>query len=202
VIAEWTPLFSYGWWSDIGIPALGATGTIAVGVGAIAVALSSTKVATNIANREHALQARREATDGRDSRAVFGTLVSRWSDRVMEEIRGKPLWSGHASSSERSDDLRAEVDSRAAASRQDNGLQLVAFIESLMHEVPHGAAPEEHHTVETLVDIRRTYVQSWIDHPTTWQELDETARLTSRGWTYAAQLIGRFNSDNEYIERP
>lgn len=200
--ADWAALFSYQWWSDIGVPALGALGSIAVGGGAIAVGWSSNRVASAIANREHELQTRRDAAEERDNRAAFGTLVSRWSDRLIEEIRGTPMWSGHGASAERSDDLKAEVDARAAALRVEEGQDIVAFVESLHRAVPSGTAPAEYRRMELIVDIRRAYIQSWIDHPKHWQDLDVAARLTSEGWMAAAQFIGRYNSDNEYVARP
>jgi hypothetical protein len=205
VSAIWAEWFSYGWWSDIGVPALGAVGTIAVGVGAIAVAWSSNKVASTIASREHELQERRDTAEERDNRAAFVVIVTRWSDRLSDKIRRPSSVHFRLSSgndAEPSEVLKAEVDARAAAFRQQKRQDIVAAVESLTVMIPKGNSPDDFRERELIADVRRAYLQSWIAHPMDWMKVDNDARLTAEGWTLAAQFAGRFKDQNRYIDQP
>ncbi|ROS52456.1 hypothetical protein [Frigoribacterium sp. PhB118] len=197
----WAQWFSYEWWSDIGVPSLGALGTIVVGAGAIAVAVSSNKVASTIANREHTLQERRDAADERENRAAFVALLTRWSDRVIDEIRATSILRRRGGDV-RSEELKADVDARAAHFRDKNGQDLVAAIESLTTDARDGDLPSDSRHLEIIVDVRRAYLQSWIAHPDTWKELDNDARLTAEGWVMAAQFRGRYEQENRFVDRP
>jgi hypothetical protein len=59
---DWQPWFSYAWWNDIGVPALGAVGSIAVGAGAIVVAYRS----HNLAERVRGDEQKRESNAARE----------------------------------------------------------------------------------------------------------------------------------------
>ncbi|PZE93896.1 hypothetical protein DEJ00_01365 [Curtobacterium sp. MCLR17_039] len=59
---DWHPWFSYEWWNDIGVPALGAVGSIAVGAGAIVVAYRS----HNLAERVRGDEQKRESDAARE----------------------------------------------------------------------------------------------------------------------------------------
>jgi hypothetical protein len=59
---DWHPWFSYEWWNDIGVPTLGAVGSIAVGAGAIVVAYRSHNLAERVRGDEH----KREADAARE----------------------------------------------------------------------------------------------------------------------------------------
>lgn len=178
--AEWAPTWSYQWFADIGVPAivggLGAVGTIAVGVGAILVAASSNKLASTIAERDHNLRVAEIAADELNERAAFGRLVIQWSDRVIEEIKrpaAVQFASMHDYSAPRSpsEDLKADVDARAAAFADENGRELVRGILWLTSQAPGGVLPSDNDQRELIDDVRRLCVQSWVATPATWTDV-------------------------------
>ncbi|RDH95072.1 hypothetical protein DEU32_11437 [Curtobacterium sp. AG1037] len=193
---EWAPTWSYQWLADIGVPAFvgafGAIGTIAVGAGAVAVAVSSNRIAKRIANREY-------ATDSLQSRVAFGAAVLRWADRLTAEIR---VHDEGSLQGETADELKAGVDAAAAAFDEINGYDLVAFVQLVTSKSPHGVLPSHYEERDRLSAIRRAYVQSWIAHPATWKNVDVNARLTADEWTRAAQLRGQFEAyDQDLVHR-
>jgi hypothetical protein len=103
---------------------------------------------------------------------------------------------------EPSEVLKAEVDARAAAFRQQKRQDIVAAVESLTVMIPKGNSPDDFRERELIADVRRAYLQSWIAHPMDWMKVDNDARLTAEGWTLAAQFAGRFKDQNRYIDQP
>ncbi|MDB6427466.1 hypothetical protein [Curtobacterium sp. 20TX0008] len=207
--ADWAPTWSYQWLADIGVPAivgsLAAVGTLAVGIGAVAVAVSSNRIASRIANREH-------DADSLQSRVTFGTAVMRWSDQLIEEIRdpvgrisvdgGVVVGRKAQSAAGSADEQKAEVDAAAAAFHADNGRDLVAFVELLTTKAPHENKPSDYRVRDELVAIRRAHVQAWIANPAMWKTVDNSARLTATEWTRAAQIRGEFEDKDQALVHP
>lgn len=175
---EWAGYWTYEWIRDIGLPTLSAIGTIAVGAGAIIVGVSSNRVASSIAASEHNLQNERDTAAELDSRVVFGALVIRWSDRLIEEIRRpyKKVVFPSDPVREPSEDLKAEVVSRAAAFKEFHGRDFFAGIVWLTARAPGENTPDAGRAREVIDEVREAYVQSWVSRPETWTELARSAR--------------------------
>lgn len=198
--AEWAAWWSYEWWGDIGVPTIAAFGSIAVGAGATFVAFSSNRIASRIANREH-------DSDALQARVAFGAAVIRWSDQLMVEIRRpSTTFAGVAltvsSDRESADELKAAVDASAAAFHKESGQDLVAFVELVTTKTPDTNTPAANRERESLVAIRRAHVQSWIAHPATWKDLDNSARLSADEWVRAAAIRGEFETTDQSLVQP
>jgi len=90
---DWHPWFSYEWWNDIGVPALGAVGSIAVGAGAIIVAYRSHHLAERVRGDEQKREAKAAQDRYRDQlfqniEAIATALLSHRAELVRAESTG------------------------------------------------------------------------------------------------------------------
>lgn len=126
---DWQPWLSYAWWSDIGVPALGAVGSIAVGAGAIVVAYRSHNLAERVRGDEQKREsdAARERYHDQLSRTLEPTVTALLAVRA-EVISSNQIGTPHETS------LGAAVTTR---------LRLVSSVANPEdEEVAHAAAAE------------------------------------------------------------
>lgn len=199
---DWHPWFSYEWWNDIGVPGLGALGSIAVGAGAIAVALHSNRIAKQAGDRETKAQADADAAAKRAERGDFGSLCTRWVASAISEIAAsstEPVaqigmtGTVYAQEPVRSTEpLKQEVDVRAASL----GHHSADLVKSISDRIKVLSAVGTKHG-RGLIDLgRQTSLQSiatWVADPEEWwiREL-EARRVRADFDKFEAKLAADF----------
>ncbi len=163
---DWHPWFSYEWWNDIGVPALGAAGSIAVGAGAIIVALHSNRIAQSASEREAAVRRASEEAKDRASRGDFAVLVTQWSRaEVRERLQdGEQTLKGKTAGM-----LREEVDLKAALIGQHSE-ELARTLNDRLKRIPEGSDDTSEGQALTLLwhHYSRPAVRSWVADPERW----------------------------------
>jgi hypothetical protein len=166
VALDWQPWFSYGWWHDIGVPVLGAIGSVAVGAGAIVVALRSARVAEEAAQREAVERARGAEAAARAERREFGLLATTWVASAVQELEGGGTWASVAPRS--AGELKQELDVRAAAVGQYS----VDLVESVEEWLARISATLDTSAGRSLMVLGHRYslqsIQEWVAEPDDW----------------------------------
>ncbi len=185
---EWQPWFSYGWWHDIGVPTLGAMGAIAVGAGAIVVALHGNRIAQRAVERETKAREDADAAAKRAHRAELGLLCSQWLtaavDEILHPLHNEVTAGGHGVSgsfsrrvSDRSSgDLKQELDVRAASVGQ-HGRELVKSIADRLDQM--GNLDTSRGRALTILGHRYSLqsIAAWVaDHEAWWVREQEARR--------------------------
>lgn len=186
---DWHPWFSYEWWNDIGVPALGAIGSIAVGAGAIAVALHSNRIAKNAAQDAAASRASEKASADRAARFKFGELVNSWFETEILARSAAPESPSKRHLDASAADLKKDLDLRAANIGQSGG-ELVGRLQSKARQIPSGDSPKLRQAAGLMSVIGFDAVRAWIDSPQRWLEMEEASEAFQRKWN------GEFDPDN------
>ncbi|UXN26133.1 hypothetical protein N8D74_04425 [Curtobacterium flaccumfaciens] len=173
---DWHPWFSYEWWNDIGVPALGALGSIAVGAGAIAVALHSNRIAQSAAEREAAVRRASEEAGDRAARGDFADLVTQWS---RAEVRERLQDRAQESKGKTAGVLREEIDLKAALVGQHSE-ELVRTLSDRLKRVPHSSDDTSEGQAMALLWHRysRPAVRSWVADADRWLAGEQEDRVS------------------------
>jgi hypothetical protein len=170
---DWHPWFSYEWWNDIGVQALGAVGSIAVGAGAIFVALHSNRIAQSAAEREAAVRRASEEAGDRAARGEFATVVTQWTraevrERLQGKAQGKPAGV-----------LHEEVGLKATLVGQ-HGEELVRTLNDRFKRIPEGSDGTSEGQALTLLwhHYSSPAVRSWVADPERWWKDEQEDRAT------------------------
>lgn len=174
--SDWHPWFSYEWWQGIGVPALGAVGSIAVGAGAIVVALHSNRIAQLAALREEAAKLEAEETARRSARGDFGLVAAEWLNVLTDELVSD--WAKNPAlapkGERRSGDYKQELDVRAAT-LGDRSAELVASINDRMRKI--NGSSERLRTIAVLnYRLSQQSIQSWVADAESWWFAELAAR--------------------------
>jgi hypothetical protein len=184
---DWHPWFSYEWWNDIGVPTLGALGSIAVGAGAIVVALHSNRIAQRAVDRETKAREDSAAAAKRTHRAELGLLCSQWLTAAVDEIThplrnevveagsGISVSSSRRVSSRSSGDLKQELDVRAASVGQ-HGVDLVKSIADRLDQM--GNLDNSRGRALTILGHRYSLqsIAAWVADSEAWWVREQEAR--------------------------
>ncbi|MCS5507132.1 hypothetical protein [Curtobacterium flaccumfaciens] len=178
---DWQPWFSYGWWHDIGVPGLGAIGSIAVGGAAVLVALRSTRLAAAAASREAAADAAAQAAQDRTARGEFATAVTEWYlAEIRQRIKGL-VPDKHAKVPSM---LRADVDLKTALVGQHSD-ELVRTLSDRVRSIPKGKDATSEGQALAVIWYRysRPTVRSWVADPERWWAGEQEDRASLREMT-------------------
>lgn len=178
---DWHPWFSYEWWQGIGVPGLGALGSIAVGAGAIAVALYSNRIARDAAKDAAASKASEKASADRAARFQFGERVIEWFETEVYVRSTSGESGGRRHLSLEAAEKRKDLDLRAA-----NVGQFSAALISALHAKAKSIPMENSSNRLQLTGIMRVIgfdaVRAWIDSPEQWLEMEDASEAFQRKW--------------------
>lgn len=185
---DWHPWFSYEWWNDIGVPGLGALGSIAVGAGAIAVALHSNRISQSASQREADALSAARSTAERASRGEFGMVATEWVDTTVDQALTRPFGaylsasggvSGGVSSGRSAASYRSELDLKAAVLGQHSP-DLISTIDKQLRQGGGGTTSKD----RTLLILAHRYsvqsIQAWVADPDGWWDREQAARRQGR----------------------
>lgn len=162
----WHPWFSYEWWSDIGVPGLGAIGSIAVGGAAVLVALHSNRLAAAASQREAGAEAAAQAAQNRVARGEFAAAATEWNRaEIRQRIRGyMPDRKAKAASV-----LRDEVYLKSALVGQHSD-ELLRTLSDRLRGIPAGEDATSEGQALALVwfHYSRPTVRAWVADPERW----------------------------------
>jgi hypothetical protein len=166
---DWHPWFSYEWWRDIGVPAAGAVGGIAVGAGAIAVAFHSNRIAQHSAQKEAQAEARQ-------SRGEFGLLLGRW---IEAEVRER--LTDQADPEKALPAIRREVEIRSATVGQHSEELLATFADRFDRLGP-GTDSQARKLAVLLLKFSKPTVRAWVADPESWWTQEKNDRKMLAGF--------------------
>lgn len=170
---DWHPIWiSYEWWRDIGVPTLGAVGSVAVGVGAIVVALHSTRIAK-------AAHERQEDAAKRADRRRFGVLATKWLKAAVEDRFNRGIDSLFEDTEKKAvdkeqrsaRDYKQELDTMAAAVGQYSA-ELLDSAEKRLEQISDLGTSRG----RALAVLSHRYLlqsmHAWIEDPLRWYEME------------------------------
>jgi hypothetical protein len=202
---DWHPIWiSYEWWRDIGVPTLGAIGSVAVGVGAIVVAVRSAQIAKAATDRE-------DDAAKRTDRRVFGLLATKWLTVAVDDLFRHGIDSLFEDQEKKVGDkeqrsvgdYKQELDTLAAATGQYS-VELLESTQKRLDQV--GELGTSRGRALAILSHRYLLqsIQAWTADPLSWYEMElETRRDDYDVSRFVARLpAGRLDQRAGQDEHP
>lgn len=192
---DWHPWFSYEWWNDIGVAALGALGSISVGAGAIVVALHSNRMAEAARGREEAAKAAQAAARDRAARGDFALGVTAWFTAAVEATVRKPAQSSSESASAGSvgrplAGQKHDLDIRAATLGQHSS-DLLATLDGRLGKLNEQPKTKQRGAFAAIVlRFSISSIQSWISDADAWWADEQKARQAAEHFAQWVESSG------------